>query len=150
MMRKRLLVLLAALAVLAALVAPSVANAHNSHGWYWGTGRAESKLIGRYSDVLDASCRGFGARYHGLYKHFSCIAYTTTDEPNFTLTLHVTGRSGFVAMNTRAVPGTGPVPVTAPPTVGYPGTGYPVMCVDGTISYSGSHQGACSWHGGVA
>ena len=27
---------------------------------------------------------------------------------------------------------------------------YLVHCVDGTISYAGGHQGACSWHGGVA
>jgi hypothetical protein len=30
------------------------------------------------------------------------------------------------------------------------GTGYAVTCADGTISYSGGIQGACSSHGGVA
>jgi hypothetical protein len=30
------------------------------------------------------------------------------------------------------------------------GEGYAVYCEDGTISYSGGIQGACSWHGGVA
>jgi hypothetical protein len=30
------------------------------------------------------------------------------------------------------------------------GNGYPVMCNDGTTSYSGGIQGACSWHGGEA
>jgi hypothetical protein len=30
------------------------------------------------------------------------------------------------------------------------GDGYAVLCEDGTISYSGGIQGACSWHGGVA
>jgi hypothetical protein len=30
------------------------------------------------------------------------------------------------------------------------GNGYPVTCVDGTISYSGGIQGACSSHGGIA
>ena len=29
------------------------------------------------------------------------------------------------------------------------GTGYMVFCNDGTVSYSGGKQGACSWHGGV-
>ncbi len=29
------------------------------------------------------------------------------------------------------------------------GNGYMVFCNDGTISYSGGRQGACSWHGGV-
>lgn len=30
------------------------------------------------------------------------------------------------------------------------GSGYSVMCEDGTMSDSGGIQGACSWHGGVA
>ena len=30
------------------------------------------------------------------------------------------------------------------------GSGSPVMCNDGTLSYSGGIQGACSWHGGEA
>jgi hypothetical protein len=30
------------------------------------------------------------------------------------------------------------------------GDGYAVMCNDGTMSYSGGIQGACSWHGGEA
>ena len=30
------------------------------------------------------------------------------------------------------------------------GSGYPVLCADGSTSYSGGIQGACSWHGGEA
>jgi hypothetical protein len=30
------------------------------------------------------------------------------------------------------------------------GNRYEVMCSDGTISYSGGIQGACSYHGGLA
>jgi hypothetical protein len=32
----------------------------------------------------------------------------------------------------------------------YSGGGYPVLCNDGTTSYAGGKQGACSWHGGIA
>ena len=41
----------------------------------------------------------------------------------------------------------------SPPDTGSPGLGslvptYPVACMDGTLSYSGGQQGACSHHGG--
>ncbi len=36
------------------------------------------------------------------------------------------------------------------PQVNQGGDGYAVLCVDGTLSYSGGQQGACSSHGGVS
>lgn len=41
-----------------------------------------------------------------------------------------------------------PKPVVIP-AIG-PGSGYAVMCADGSSSSAGGKQGACSWHGGVA
>jgi len=47
-----------------------------------------------------------------------------------------------------AVPATAPAQYMQPTQ--YMQASYLVHCVDGTISYAGGHQGACSWHGGVA
>jgi hypothetical protein len=37
----------------------------------------------------------------------------------------------------------------APPTWSSPGSGYSVVCSDGSVSHSGGRQGACSYHGGI-
>jgi hypothetical protein len=49
---------------------------------------------------------------------------------------------------TRATTATSPSPPPTGPAT--PGGGYPVVCADGTISYAGGIQGACSHHGGEA
>jgi len=80
------------------------ATAHNSHGWYWNSSKAEVKLeISRWGihyGVDFASCDGIGysLRPSGgkpgrLYKHFNCIAYSNTygENGSFFVELHVTG-----------------------------------------------------------
>src|SRR2546423_1338997 len=47
-----------------------------------------------------------------------------------------------------AVPPIEPSPSGPSGTTPYPGIGSPVICVDGTLSYSGGRPGACSPHGG--
>jgi Protein of unknown function (DUF3761) len=44
-----------------------------------------------------------------------------------------------------------PVPAPGSGQIDYPPADQPTaVCADGTYSYAANHQGACSWHGGVA
>lgn len=145
----------------AAALAPSSAGAYNNHGWFWSNHFASQRVEAHYSDVDSASCIGYGRSYRHKHKTFACAA-SVDDGSMLSFTLHVLGRRKFAASGIKDVtkpvaptptipppPVYVPPPTYTPPTVDYPGTGYPVMCADGTLSYSGGIQGACSWHGGV-
>ncbi len=75
-MRTRIAAIGAA-AALGGLGLVPVADAHYSRGWYWSEALAERRVEVRYTDVLLATCTGWGRRYRPdgvrLYKHFDCI-----------------------------------------------------------------------------
>lgn len=61
----------------------------------------------------------------------------------------VTAVGSYVRPAAPAAPAV-PAAPAAPAAPVAPGNGATALCHDGTYSYAAHHQGACSWHGGVA
>lgn len=80
---------------------------------------------------------------HAAYTYFSRIQWKRGDCPD------VQSTDDTPADPAPVVPTYPTYPVIPAPANPAPGPTYPVVCADGTISQSGGHPGACSWHGGI-
>jgi Protein of unknown function (DUF3761) len=83
--------------------------------------------------------------YSTLYKTVSRSVVTTTRKYG---ALKSASRRQTLVVRAGAKPAPRPAPVAPAPVVR--GGGATTLCNDGTLSFAAHHQGACSWHGGVA
>jgi hypothetical protein len=157
-MKRLILVLVAALA----LAVPASAQAH---GPFLRFSEAFAR-IDHVNNRVEALTR-WSSTCHRVSRaviHCRETDFSTTETCRYktVLTKH---RYGFITYDAHLIgceeggytPPT-PSPEPSYPSPSYPsptlpnteGPTYPVMCADGTMSESGGHRGACSWHGGEA
>ena len=94
--------LLAAATLMLAVAATAGAHPGN---WHWTIGKAEtyvenSLTVDDEVGLVEARCRGVGARWRGMFHHFRCAAADDYDRV-WTFVLHPVSRTNAAVTNVR-------------------------------------------------
>jgi hypothetical protein len=91
--------LIAAAALAFPIANASAAPAASQGAWYWSAKAAAKELVADGLDdssahysVTYAECAGYGKRWKGLYRHFTCYVEAAGYQP-FYLAFHVKGQN---------------------------------------------------------